>query len=47
MDEVIHIFPIATGSSTHDPSDECWCEPELTYFNERTGNEVWTHRGTH
>ncbi len=47
MDEVIHVYPIGAEKMGHFPSEECWCEPELTYFNERTGNEIWTHKGTH
>lgn len=28
---------------SHDQG-ECWCEPELTYRNPKTGVTVWVHR---
>ena len=28
----------------HEPTPDCWCEPELVYKDPDTGAEVWLHR---
>lgn len=40
--EKIHVM--LNWGKYHDSSIECWCEPELTYEDEDTGGQVWTHR---
>jgi len=39
----IHIIP-NDGYREHYENPECWCEPELTEYDEETETEVWTHR---
>ena len=40
----IHVVPIFEGEPVHEESTNCWCEPELTYNDEVTGQRVWSHR---
>jgi len=42
-DENIHVVP--TEGRPHEVSKNCWCEPEMTYKDDITGKEVWSHKG--
>lgn len=43
IDGNIHVVP--TEGKPHIESKECWCHPELTYKDEITNKEVWSHKG--
>jgi hypothetical protein len=43
IDKNIHVTPLQE-SLQHDENKDCWCEPMLTYKDEFTNVEVWTHK---
>lgn len=43
VDNNIHIMP--TSGKIHYETKDCWCDPELTYKDEKTNKEVWSHKG--
>lgn len=42
----IHVMPI-DEFHPHVDFVECWCEPELVYVDEISGNKVWLHKDIH
>lgn len=44
--ENIHVIPVNDKNRPpHIESQYCWCGPTLTYKDEVTKKEVWTHKG--
>ena len=33
--------------TNHICSENCWCEPELVYLDDETGNKLFVHREIH
>lgn len=41
-----HHLPDLDPMKEHVPDRKCWCEPQMTYKNPDTGNEIWIHNLT-